>query len=60
MIKFVWCPGHQGSGRFSRKGQAWKCHDCGTAIEKEGMELDQEHRWKLVQEVLDDPNPGAV
>ena len=62
MMKFVWCPGHQGSGQFDRTGlpNKWQCFDCGTVIEKIGTELNQEHKWKLVQEVFDDPDQGAV
>ena len=51
MIKFVWCLGHHGSGRFEETDhqREWKCLDCGAVMEKTGIELDQEKDWKLVQ-----------
>jgi len=56
MIKFVWCLGHHGSGRFKELGYArrWECLDCGAVMEKTGAELDQEANWRLLEEVIDD------
>jgi hypothetical protein len=58
MIKFVWCLGHHGSGRFKAVGyqREWKCLDCGAIMEKTGVEPDQEANWRLVQGVIDDSN----
>ena len=52
MIKFVWCLGHHGSGRFEETDhqREWKCLDCGAVMEKTGIELDQEQNWKLVHD----------
>ena len=58
MIKFVWCLGHSGSGRFRAVGyqREWRCLDCGAIMVKTGIELDQERNWRLVQEVTNDSN----
>ena len=58
MIKFVWCLGHHGGGRFEATDHPdeWKCMDCDAVMEKTGIELDQEKNWRLVQEVIDDSN----
>jgi hypothetical protein len=56
MIKFLWCLGHSGSGRFRAVGDEndWKCMDCGAVMEKTGVEPDGDKNWRLVQEVIDD------
>ena len=58
MIKFVWCLGHSGSGRFRAVGyqREWRCLDCGAIMVKTGIELDQERNWRLVQEGTNDSN----
>jgi hypothetical protein len=56
MIKFLWCLGHSGSGRFREVGDEndWKCIDCGAVMERKGLEPNGDLNWKLVQEVIDD------
>jgi hypothetical protein len=58
MIRFLWCLGHHGSGRFEATNhkRAWRCLDCGAIMEKTGIELDQEQNWRLLEEVINDPN----
>ena len=61
MIKFVWCLGHQSSGRFRRsksqlshRDTEWECIDCGAIMKKTGLESNQEGNWRLIKEVVDD------
>jgi hypothetical protein len=64
MIKFLWCLGHHGSGRFeSVSKNDWKCMDCGAVMERRGLgyiEPNGDLNWKLVEEVTNDPDQGAV
>ena len=61
-IKFVWCLGHHRNGRFEETGfpGEWRCHGCGTIMEKMSSRPDLENEWRLVEEVPDDPDQGSV
>ena len=64
MIKFVWCLGHHGNGRFTeeprsiygheKNSSVWKCLDCDAVMKKIGSELNLEHRSWTLMEVIDD------
>ena len=64
MIKFVWCLGHHGNGRFTeeprsiygheKNSSVWKCLDCDAVMKKVGSELNLEHRSWTLMEVTDD------
>ena len=64
MIKFVWCLGHHGNGRFTeeprsiygheKNSSVWKCLDCDAVMKKIGAELNLEHRSWTLMEVTDD------
>jgi hypothetical protein len=64
MIKFVWCLGHHGNGRFTeeprsiygheKNSSVWKCLDCDAVMKKVGSELNLEHRSWTLMEVIDD------
>ena len=64
MIKFVWCLGHHGNGRFTeeprsiygheKNSSVWRCLDCDAVMKKVGSELNLEHRSWTLMEVTDD------
>ena len=56
MIKFVWCLGHHGSGRFEATDHPakWKCMDCDAVMEKTKPDTVTEDGWRLLGEVIDD------
>ena len=66
MIKFVWCLGHHGNGRFTeehdsiyvheRNSSMWRCLDCNAVMRKTGIELNWDRNWTLIEGVIDDPD----
>jgi len=64
MIKFVWCLGHHGNGRFTeephsiygheKNSSVWRCLDCNAVMKKIGTELNRERDWTLMEEVTND------
>tara|TARA_R100000808_G_scaffold23395_1_gene51887 strand:+ start:2084 stop:2281 length:198 start_codon:yes stop_codon:yes gene_type:complete len=63
MIKFVWCLGHHGSGRFTQEhnsiysqeknSSVWRCLDCDAVMKKVGVELNRDRDWTLMEVIND-------
>ena len=64
MIKFVWCLGHHGNGRFTQEhnsiyghennSSVWSCLDCDAVMVKTKPDTVTEDGWRLLGEVTDD------